>query len=309
MGFNKGADAIGEQEEAAKAARKAAFSAGRLDYFTLKSGDSTFIRFLTPAEDWIKVAQHSGVQTKPSSGAENWPKSMGAVCRYDMQIKEILGTEDCYVCDHKLLGFGGKFAKPSGKTWALAVMRKRVAGPQGKAGGLEDVLEQYEILDANGNTTGRQGERPKIVILNQSWGNFFAAIKHAWDNYGTVNDRDFVIRRVGDGTDTDYHSLPLDPVPGVAPGTEAWQRYEQSLAERKISLEDIVLKQAGDEHYARWFDTSKEVSEEGKVVAAARGGGSGNSSASTPQGEEQDEASRAKLASLRDRLSGGSAQS
>lgn len=321
MGFIKGSKAVEDADRAAQEARKAAFS-DRLGYFSLKDGETAFIRLLTPAEgedSWIHVAQHSGVKTKKGpKDATKWPTSMGAVCRYDSQVKELLGTEDCYICDNKLNGFGNKFAKPNTRVWALAVMRHQIRGDgsdemggpelKGKVLGMDDVLEKYQELDADGKPNGIELERPEIVMINMSWSNFFAALGHAQDSYGSVCDRDFSVRRVGEGTDTEYHIMPVDKVPGLEPGTEKWKVYEDLLKEREIVLDDIVLKQASDEHYARFFDPTKTVDKDGKVVAVIPSGAA-EVFAPTPDNntpdDELDEAAQQRLASLRERLAKG----
>lgn len=281
MGFDKGSKKIEKAEKAAQEARKAAFS-DRVTYFRMEEDETVYIRLLTPADGdddaWIHVAQHSGVKTKKApADAKKWPGQMSAVCRYDAQIKDILGTQDCYVCDKQLTGFGNKFAKPTPRVWALAVMRHQVRGDGSeemggrallnKVIGYDDVREEYEELDADGKPSGIKKERPQVVLINMSWGNFFATLAHAHDSFGSACDRDFAVRRTGKGTDTEYHIMPMDPVPGLAPGTEKWARYEQVLAEREIDLEKLVLASASDEHYARWFDPTKTVDKEGKVVA------------------------------------------
>jgi hypothetical protein len=285
VGFDKGASAIEQQEERDAEARKAAYSSDRLSYLTIDPGDTVYIRLLTPASEWIGVRQHSFVKTKPApKDAPRWPKSMGAVCRYDPQIQSILGNDGCYICDNKLQsGFRDEFAKPSSRSWALAVMRHQVRGDgtpemggkelQGKLIGYDDVYEEYEPLDDEGKPSGVKRQRLKIVIINQTWSNFFATFKNAEDNYASgALGRDFHIRRIGEKKETEYHLLAADPIRDangketLNPSTPAWKRYTDALAERKIDLEQLVLGQASDEYYAKWFDVTKQVDKDGKIV-------------------------------------------
>ena len=62
--------------------------------------------------------------------------------------------------------------------------------------------------------------------------------------------------------DTEYHVIALDPTPDLTPDTPAWKRYDDEIERRKIELGEIILKQAGDEHMARWFDVTKVVDKE-----------------------------------------------
>lgn len=322
MGFDKGAKAIEKQEKEEAAARKAAYS-DRLDYLRLQNDETIFIRLLNPAEGedaWIKVAMHNGVTPKPKpEGAKNWPKRMSAVCRYDKQIQSILGTTDCYICDNELPGFGDKFARPTTKVWSLAVERFRLLGDgspelggdemRGRDLGMFDVQEEYDIKDADGKPTGKKGKRPRILVINQAWSNFFAALGHTSDVYGEIRDRDFVVRRTGDGTDTDYQTTPMKETPDLAPGTDAWKVYTDQLAEREISLDQIVLDLASDEHYARWFDPTKTVDKDGKIVPMIPSGAADVYTGATPTAPAapapDDERTKQMMADLQARLASG----
>lgn len=302
MGFDRGAKAIERDEKLQQEARKAAYAADRLDYLTIKEDETVYVRLLTaaeptveePDEGWIKVAQHSFVKTKDApEDAKNWPKAMGAVCRYDKQIKGILGTTDCYICDKQLKsGFRDEFARPTTRVWALAALRHQVRGDgtpeqlmklgvsaeeaardakkfQGKLLGYDDVREEYEILDDKGNPTGRKAEQIKIVLINMTYSSVFATFASAEENYpGGARGRDFIIRKTGTRPKYEYHVLPAEPVPGLMPGEEGWSRYTDELKRRKIDLAEIVLKQASDEWYARWFDVTKSVTKDGKIVSS-----------------------------------------
>jgi len=315
MGFNKGSEAIEKEvkdEKAALAARN-----DRLDFFSLSSdGDDAILRFLTDGPDWIKVAQHSFIKTKAApKEAKSWPKAMGAVCRYDKQIADMFG--DCYICDNELTSnFKPEFVKPSGRVWALAVVRQQIKGDgseqlggeekRGKIVGVGDYAEEYEILDKDGKPTNKKGVRPKIVIVNMSWQNFFAALHHAWSMHGTICDRDFVVKRTGTGTDTTYNIMPMDRTEKLTPSTQAWQRYTNELTTREIDLDDLVLKQASDEHYALWFDKTKALDKDGKIVSAdSVASTTSNAASSTDDSttlDEPNEETKRQMETIRARL-------
>lgn len=336
MGFNKGAQAIEQDDKLEQEARKAAFSADRLDYLSIGEDETVHIRLITPATEWIKVAQHSFVKTKDKpEGVNNWPKSMGAVCRHDKQIRSILNTTDCYVCDKQLKSaFRDEFAKPSGRVWAIAALRHQVRGDgtpeqliklgvspeeaardaeslRGKLLGYDDVREEYDVLDKDKKPTGQKAERIKFVIVNMTWSSVFVTFASAEENYvGGACGRDFAIRKTGTKPKYEYHTLAIDPIPGLAPGEEAWKRYTDELERREIDLEDIVLKQASAEHYAQWFDPTKKV-EKGKIVDS---GATITATAAEvytgqyppkPVDEPGTPEQQAKIASMRDRLLSG----
>jgi hypothetical protein len=288
----------------------------------MKAGATMYVRLLTPADGddgWFKTSQHAGVQTKSAPAdmqdKTKWPKQMGGVCRKDKQIASILNCEDCYICDNSLTGYGNKPARPTNKVWSLAVERTQVLGDGsealggptklGKVVGYGDVTEEYEVRDADNKGTGVKALRPRIIVINMSWGNFFASLHHAYTTLGDVCERDFAIRRIGDGTDTDYHIMPLNPTPDLAPGTPGWERYESELKRREIDLGEIILKQASEEHYARWFDVTKNVDKDGKITEASPTEVASAKAASAGVGEV-DTASQDKMDALRAKLMGAS---
>src|ERR1019366_536127 len=103
---------------------------------------------------------------------------------------------ECFLC-----GVGAKRTK---RTWALAVLREEVR-EGGKVIGYRDV--KREVTFAATNADGTEGEtsttiEPAIVAINLAGGNFFGPVEAVTSYYGTALDRDFVIKRKGDGLDT-----------------------------------------------------------------------------------------------------------
>lgn len=275
MVFNKGAKAI-EEQVAAGSVRS-----DRVDYLKVEDGKSVIIRMLTEGDALIRVAQHNYVKTKPApKDAKKWPKGITAVCREDVQLAEMY-PDGCYVCTNKLPNAQrtNEYAKPIPRVWALAVLRQPVlgdgsperGGPErsGKVVGYSDVIEEYDIRDDSGKVTGK-GKRPKIVIINQAWQNFFAGLAHFYSVYGTLCDRDYLISKSGSGMEVQYPSAPLVETPNLKPGTESWKRYEKVLADREIDLDGIVIGMSTDEWVARWLDPTKAVDKDGKIVPAGQ---------------------------------------
>lgn len=282
INFRRGGTAAEQAEKEASVS-----SSGRRgpDYFGLPNdGDSAVVRLLTDHDDWIWVEQHSFIPTKPGpKDAEKWPKTMTSVCRYD---KAFGGHyQDCYIDDAKLTNAFGKPGTPRPRVWALAIEREIVRGDgsealggptkQGVVVGIRDKIDEVDELGADGKPTGNKLQYPRILVVNQPMKGFFSHFKALHGLYGTVVDRDFSITRSGVKTETEYKIVPIDPIVDPAtgqnlikPGTPAWEKYLQAVAEREVSLEGIVADKASDEYYARFFDPTKTVEKDGTVVAA-----------------------------------------
>ncbi|MEV7675161.1 hypothetical protein [Streptomyces sp. NPDC088752] len=276
MSFRRGGTAA---EEAEKESNANSGHRGRgADYFSLKNdGDSTVVRLLTDHDDWIYVEQHSFVPTKPGpKDAEKWPKAMTSVCRRDEAFAGHYG--DCYICDNKIKNSFGKVASSRIRVWALAVERELVRGDgseelggpskKGVLVGVRDKIDEIDELDAQGKATGNKLSFPRILVINQPMKGFFANLKALHSLYGSVCGRDFSITRDGEGTDTNYKIVSIDPIPDLVPGTPLWDLYLQAVAEREISLEAIVADKASDEYYARFFDPTKTVDKDGTITDA-----------------------------------------
>lgn len=328
MAFNKGVGKIKQEIDAEEAARQAAFpKKDFVPFLSFKDREMVVLRFLTDADStnegadtFIKIAFHAFVNTKPApAGFKNWPKSMGAVCRNDKQIADMF-PDGCYICDNKLTNAYNNVAKATPRVYALAVEREEVIGDGSpELGGPEnagvhlgygDVAEEYKEVGEDGKVIDKVLYRPKIVVVRQAWNNFFGAIAHCYTMshpdpaQRTILTQDYAIRKSGEGTSVSFDPFPLPATPDHAPGTESWKRYTDELERRKISLEELVLADASDEHIAKFFDPSKEVDREGNVVPAgtsSRGSSStGPAPASAPK--PVDPTIAARIAKLQGRV-------
>lgn len=300
--------------EAAQEASKTTSGYTRpINYLSLADDESAIIRILTERKDWITVAQHTAVPTKnpPSDYDGTWPSHMTAVCRKDVAFAGI--HKDCWICD---AGITTKWGKPIGngaRIWAIGVLREEVIGTQemadagqieqhlvGRRAGCSDAMHEINEIGPDGKPTGRKVMERQFLILNFAWSNFYKHLAGFGDAYGTVCDRDYFVKRVGAGKDTDYVFAPLDPTPNLQPGTERWnEKYIVPMQRLEISLGEIITYRASDEYYARWFDPTKAVVD-GKVVdvdaAVAAAAAAPAASTQTTQVDED------KLAALRDRV-------
>lgn len=320
-----------EREEAAKAARAAASDYLRTLYFKDDKGndiDTVVVRFISEATEVLTVAVHQAVAPKPLTNGKG-PKAVTAVCRNDVQVKRLLQIpdNDCYICNNKLQNAFGRESTPQMRTFGLAAPRQEMFGDGGELGGPElkglslgyaDVPEKFEIRDADGKGTGQYDYRSTVLVVMQAWKNFWAPIHHAWlmsnpadEAKRTIRNRDFSIKKSGSGTDVTYSPWALEPTPELVPGTEEWHnRYEKPLEERGISLAKHVLDLAGEKHYVRWYDVTRELDKDGNIVPAGTVKQStGSTSAPSPvagnPGAPVSPEVAAKMAALRAKLSGG----
>jgi len=273
--FTRGADAM-EQ------ATKRAGGGPRTSYFSLKDGEQAMLRFVTDHDEWLTVQQHNYVPTKarPDGFAgENWPSSMSAVCRREpaFELPDGWMHEDCFICEH-VPGRDGGPHKPQRRGWALAVLREEVKDDEGRMIGITDQQREVERSTQSGGTETVQ-ER-SIVVVNMGYQNFFGAIKGFANYYGTVLDRDFLVKRRGAGTDTDYDIIPLDPLTDED-GNRFDLRNEEHMALYRGDgpsfgemLEDIVMNNASDDYYALFFDT--RVSAPASALKKSDGEGDSN---------------------------------
>jgi hypothetical protein len=261
-----------------KAAQQSAASFARTTFFSLKDGDSAVIRFLTDADPteledgslaggWITVLQHQNVQTKaaPAGFQGNWPGHMTAVCRNenltDWGIESPFA--DCALC------MSG--SKQTQRTWALAVLREEVR-EGGRTSGFRDVTREVVVKEGQPPVT-----EPAIVVINLGRRNFFGPISGWYGRNGTILDRDFAVTRTGDGLDTLYNPIGLDPI-GTADGRtfdlrdpEFMSRYlpdvegptGYAVASDKM-LVPVLADRVSDAYYGKFFDTRVTWVEESK---------------------------------------------
>jgi hypothetical protein len=264
MAFRKGA------EESASASKGGNFA--RTQFLKLEDGESAIVRFLTDANPdengdggWITVDQHQMVPTKgrPADlkAESGWPERMGAVCRKDPAFKDASGNT-CYICEFMKTTEKGteKPFKKGGRSWAWACLREEVK-ENGKVIGIKDKTRQVVHLDADGKP-GAEVTEKDIVVCNFGHKNFFGHLEGFAGHYGTALDRDYIIKRKGDGpSDTNYQIIPLDPIT-MDDGSvydvrrpEILQRYGfESAQAADLALQADIASRASEEFYARFFD-------------------------------------------------------
>lgn len=285
--FRRGGTQAAERQQAEAAARKAA--RGQKDYLSSllkKNGDTVIIRFVIDEPDWIECMQHGFVKTKAAPADKpadaNWPDKIGAVCRKTRNENDEPFYEDCYICEH-IKNSDGKRASRGLRMWAIAVVREEVLGtPEMAAAGqipAERVGQRVGLTDAtievdevkDEKVTGKKIRRKKYVIVNYAMKNFFTQFVQFAKIYGTALDRDYLITRVGEDTDSVYQAVPMDIIQKPildAEGNPTGERepfdlrnpkYADAYSDHGIDLVKMVFDRMSDRYYARFFDPRVSV--------------------------------------------------
>lgn len=287
MAFAKGG------QQAREEAKKALPSFNKTHFFSLGNGESVVLRLIDDSPEWIWIHQHGFVPTKgapkdwKSEGkdgapAKKWPATMNAVCRKAKNEGDLVFPEHegkCFICD-EMRGNpktkDGKY-RPSIKLWARAVIRDEVKGTPamveaemikahevGKTVGFQDKIIEVQDTDDDGNKVGDPKKVADVVVINMGMKNFFGALQASFDAYGTVLDRDYRITRRGEGLETEYDIVPMDPIYTEGPGGQAVKFTLEDEEARApylelLDLEKVITEQASDRHYATFFDTTQEI--------------------------------------------------
>lgn len=293
----------GAAEEAAKAGGG---KFAKIDYFQLEKDKNVVLRFLTDSDDWFYVKQHPSVPTKnkPNDFKGNWPQAMPGVCRHDAAFTGIY--DDCYICDTPVMNprDNTKALKAAVRVWALAVEREAVV-KEGKTVGYRNAMKEVEIRDEKGEPTGKTEKQVKIVVVNMGMKNFFSGLQGIYGLFNTVCDRDMLVRRTGEGLDTDYQIIPLDKIESHVPGTDSWAKYDQAVLDQNLDLNTIIAERASDDYYARFFDPSKTpAAREGDKPSAAS---EGAAAAEATAAANEPDADRLKAMAARVRGTGANA--
>lgn len=333
----RGGRAAAQRAQAEKEARQAASkqSYNIWKYLTLDppaegatelEGESVIIRFVTDEPEFREVMQHSFINTKqaPSDkpADKKWPIKMGAVCRQSPGFDALY--DDCWICDHVTKdGKNGPYPiKPSLRLWAVAVEREEVLGTQEMADAGE--IEPYQVGDVVGyrdktqeRTIFKDGKpldekvTEKVwLVLNFGLDNFFDKVLGFAHSYKNVVDKDYMVTRIGRGTDTDYAISPLEPQTVQVDGKNVKFDLRNPIFAKEyeipFSLDEIIAEQASDAHYEKFFDTrvSKTWAElyPKRENDESSDSSDGGSASSTPANTANASQAKATVEAMRDRL-------
>lgn len=290
LAFNRGG------KTARDAAQNAMANFRRTRYLTLKPDESVFLRLIDDGDEWISIEQHNFIKTKgapkdwKSDSGKSWPASMNAVCRYarNRETNEYIFPEfaedGCFICDNMTNEKGNK-ERPKWRLWVRAVVREEVFGTQAMADeghitskqigqfvGFRDKMIEVE-------EDGDKKLVPEVVILNYGM-NFFESFLNYFESEGTVLDRDFKVTRTGEKLETKYGVVAATPMESYLRDDEGeWVRDPETQDRVKVryslageenaelrakytaecDLEKVITDHASDDHYATFFDTTKEI--------------------------------------------------
>lgn len=165
----------------------------RLNYFSWKDGDVKVVRFLT---DDVKTAEFAEFVLTNDGKSQNFlvDPANNLVAKYGGKTRERPMDPSSPLIDPPLRK----------RTAAVAVLRAEKSTGNGRTE-IVDHLYEKQIGD-----TSYQARW--FGIIRQAHNNFWFQLAECAGRYGTLCDRDYVIKRSGGGLDTTYSILPCDPV-------------------------------------------------------------------------------------------------
>lgn len=292
--------------------------------------DRVWLRLLTDYEaspedgvtGFITVLVHRAVPTKPKPASEdadrNWPKAMTAVCRHDDAVKAKFNGE-CWIHENVKDKFKpGQPHKATPRTYAIAVQREPIYGDgseemggprkKGQIIGFTDVTAEVAKTDEDGKVIKDKDDNvvteiaPQYVVLTLA-AKHFGPLETMGKMHGTVLDRDYLVIRKGESTDTTYEFIAADPIDIEGADGEP---VRLDLRDREIrealygdmpNLKRMIARLVSTDHYNRWF-----IPQEGDDVAPEGKGGKAPKSA----GAASTATSADRMAAMRERLKAAS---
>lgn len=176
-----------------------------IPYIGWETGEEKIIRFLTEDDDVLVLATHNWLTRTDGKG-----KWGSAICRMD----SFIGGDSCPLCDANF--------RPSDRVFTLAVEREGVFEEEEftKPGGSKGHRRRLVGLKTKTRTEKIKNDKdeeeevvvPDYGIIQAGMKNFFSTLVGYCEDYGTLVDRDYKIKRIGSGIDTIYQIQPLEPV-------------------------------------------------------------------------------------------------
>lgn len=272
------AAAQGAQE--AKARADAASSGNRPDFFSLKSGQSAFVRPWTDFDQLITVEVHMGVKTKPAPKGvsdKKWPDTMSGVCQNDKIFRVYVNGEpvepadwedgygSCYIHQFRQDEkgkYGRSVAETKPQTWGIFVMRQPLIKVSGRLQPMTDIKQIpdsfTDVLQDWTDKDGKVLKLPKIVLVAQSHSNFWQLFESISYMSRTMTTRDWRIIR----SENEYELSAALETPDHKPGTPSWELYDRTVKLREIDHGAAIVRQASPDYYGRYFDERVTVEDE-----------------------------------------------
>jgi hypothetical protein len=293
-----------------------------------ETGDSAILRLLQESPEWYQARTHRFVEvtrSAPEGYEGKWPGGLSATCREDEKFKAInLYPDGCPICESPQKNkFNAKQTMRDSAVnlrYTLAVEREEVVGdgspemggPEmaGKKGYRDKMVKVPVWGDDGEPLKDEEGkvisvERPSLVIVSGTMYSMFGGLKAMAETYDSLRRRDFKVKRVKNPTGNGdmYQWFPMDPIPGLEPGTDNWKVYEETIkawCPGGLSVARIIGEKSSHEYFERFFTREGKLvwPKEGGAKPQSSGGGNGFAVPSAaPQQVDQD-----KLAAMQARI-------
>lgn len=216
MSPRKGLESVAESAE-----RGGNFSgSGPRRYFKWATNEEKTLRFLTDGDDIVMANVHEYVQCHDGSR-----KSF--VCRQEYDA-------ECELCNSP----DEKTQKRREIAYGVAIWRE----PAKKDGQpyFKTKTEEVEVEE-----DGKKIKKvvPWVGIVQQAPRNFWSWFWAVYQSKGTLRDREYTVRRVGTGKETDYQGIPEDK------SELDFSKFEEYIPDLEGMLEFL----GGQEYYDKWL--------------------------------------------------------
>lgn len=212
----------------------------RLNYFGWKDGEVKVVRFLTDniLQNWY--AEY--VLTKDGK-SQNFivDPDNNLVAKYGGKSRESYVDPTSAMIEPKLVK----------RAAGVAVLREERPV---KGGGMEVVDHLYE------RTIGDKVYPSRYFgVIRQAIKNFWPTLVESAARYGTICDRDYLIKRLGSGLDTSYSILPCDPIDGLRTIEEVQAFYGYGTAWDGESNDRYLSCPQTIEEWAEYYGSEERV--------------------------------------------------
>ncbi len=165
----------------------------RLGYFSWKPDEVKVVRFLTDDITQNMYAEYVVTNEGKTQSFIVDPDN-NLVAKYGGKVRESFVDPGSALVEPRLVK----------RAAGIAVLREERRNANG----------QIEVVDAiSERTVGNTAYPARFFgVVRQSMKNFWQTLVEYSARYGTLTDRDYIIKRVGGGLDTSYSIIPCDPV-------------------------------------------------------------------------------------------------